>query len=99
MKILYNLIIELADISKEEMGSALACCGKQEEDGSNLNTALLGKEYHSADKMRRIIRIQACFRGFMARKRVKAIRGDDGVKSMMNHFNYNGPANFENPEV
>ena len=36
----------------------------------------------------------------MARKRVKAIKGgDDGVKSMMNHFNYTGPANFENAEV
>lgn len=77
----------------------MACCGKQEEDANNLNTQGFNKDVHSNDKIRRIVKIQSLFRSYMARKRVKAIREGTGTKSMMNNFNYNGPENYENPEV
>ncbi len=81
------------------MGSAMGCCGKTEEDANNLNTGTLGREHYGIDKIRRIVKIQAHIRGFLARKRVKVLRATSGGKSMMNHFNYNGPANYENPDV
>lgn len=45
-----------------------------------------------------IIKIQALMRGFRDRKRVKALRASR-ARSMMNHFDYNGPENFDNPDV
>ena len=81
------------------MGSAMACCGKQEDDQNNLNTQGFTKDMHSNDKIRRIVKIQAIFRGYLTRKRVRALRDSGGTKSMMNNFNYNGPENYENPEV
>ena len=80
------------------MGNSLACCGKNESDPNNLDTTKLGN-YQGATKLRSIIRIQSIFRGYMARKRVKALKETYGVKSMMNHFDFTGPANYDNPEV
>ena len=45
-----------------------------------------------------IIKIQALMRGHRDRKIVKALRASK-AKSMMNHFDYTGPANFDNPDV
>jgi hypothetical protein len=80
------------------MGSAIGCCGKQEDDPNNVTTNHnLNKDFHSSDKLRRIVAIQSVFRGFLARKRVKAIKeSGSGMKSMMHHFNFNGPANYDN---
>lgn len=80
------------------MGNSLACCGKNEADPNNLDTGKLN-QYNGPAKLRSIIRIQSIFRGFMARKRVKALKETSGVKSMMNHFDFTGPANYDNPEV
>lgn len=39
-------------------------------------------------------------RGYLTRKHIKAIRGGQGFgKSMMNHFDFTGPANFDNQDV
>lgn len=39
-------------------------------------------------------------RGYLTRKRVRIIKSQGGFgKSMMNKFDFNGPANFDNPEV
>lgn len=64
-----------------------------------METNKINLNAYSKDKIKRIVRIQAAFRGFMARKRVKEIKEMSGTKSMMNHFNFTGPANYENPEV
>lgn len=76
----------------------MACCGTKENENEVLTPPYLTGAM-SADKLRRIVKIQAAFRGYMTRKRVKAIRDNEGVKSMMNHFNFQGPANYDNPEV
>ena len=81
------------------MGSTMACCGKQDEDPNNIVTGGFTKWHYTGDKIYNIIKIQAIFRGYLARKRVKALKSSEGIKSMMNNFNYNGPANYENPEV
>lgn len=81
------------------MGNSLACCGKSESDPNNINTDL-GREYNSGAKLRAIIKIQARFRGFLARKYVRQLKEQSGVKSMMNlNNNFSGPANYDNPEV
>ncbi len=80
------------------MGNSLACCGKNDTDPNNLDTGKLG-QYSGPSKLRAIIRIQAIFRGYMDRKRVRALKETYGVKSMMNHFDFTGPANYDNPEV
>ena len=39
-------------------------------------------------------------RGYLTRKRIRIIKNQGGFgKSMMNKFDFNGPANFDNPEV
>jgi IQ calmodulin-binding motif len=80
------------------MGNSLACCGKNDSDPNNINTEL-GKEQSNSAKMRAIVKIQSLFRAVMARKRVKALRESMGVKSMMHHANFSGPANYDNPAV
>ena len=52
------------------MGNSLACCGKSDSDPNNINTEF-GGEFKSASKLRQIIKIQAHFRGFLTRKRVR----------------------------
>lgn len=82
------------------MGNGMACCGKQDDDPNNLNTATLGKDKHSLNKLRMIVKIQAAIRGYLTRKRVRGLKeGQFGGKAMMNHFNFSGPTNFENPDV
>jgi len=49
-----------------------------------------------------IVRIQAAFRGFMARKRVRRIRESQGYKgNIMSNFQMspNGQYNYDNPDV
>ena len=80
----------------------MACCGKNDADPNNINTDQFGKGHdylHQADKIKTIIRIQAAFRGYMARKRVRSLRFSGGGRTMMHAANYNGVANYENPEV
>lgn len=87
------------------MGNAMGCCGKSDDDPNNVNTTggvhLNAKDFHSGEKLRRIVRIQAAFRGFLGRKRAQNIRSGavTAPKSMMHHFNFSGPANYDNPEV
>jgi hypothetical protein len=87
-------------LKQEEMGNSLACCGSNEEDPNNMTTGNLGRDLHSPDKIRMIIKIQATFRGYLDRKRVGSLRVTGGHKSMMhsNHA-YQGVANYENDDV
>jgi hypothetical protein len=55
------------------MGSTLGCCSKNEEDPNNVNMQFLDASYNTHNKMRMIIRIQALFRGYLTRKKVRAI--------------------------
>lgn len=80
------------------MGNSFACCGKSDVDPNNLDTTKF-QNYQGPSKLRAIIRLQAAFRGFLARRRVKTMKESMGVKSMMNHFDFTGPANYDNPEV
>ena len=51
----------------------MACCGKSEIDSNDIKTNDFTKhlqKLHGSDKISLIIRIQANFRGFLARKRV-----------------------------
>jgi hypothetical protein len=80
------------------MGNAMTCCGKSDSDANNINTGTL-QGLSSAERIRVIVKIQSIFRGFLARKRVKAIRESGGIRSMMNHNNYQGAPNYDNPEV
>lgn len=79
------------------MGSSIACCGKSDSDPNNINTEL-GRDFSGA-KLKSIIRIQCLFRGVLARKRVRQLKESMGVKSMMHHANFTGPANYDNPAV
>ena len=80
------------------MGNSFACCGKNDQDSNNLDTAKLGN-YHGAAKLRMIVKIQAAFRGFLTRKHVQRLRAGQEAKSMMNHFDFSGPANYDNQDV
>ena len=52
-----------------------------------------------------IIRIQAAFRGYMARKRIQQLRGSMGYRAhgmagmMMHNADGSMPANYDNPDV
>ena len=50
------------------MGNAMACCGKNESDPNNFKVDDFSNI--KGDKLRMIIRLQAAFRGYLARKRV-----------------------------
>ena len=52
------------------MGNSLACCGKNEADPNNFKVDEFNN-LKGSDKIRMIIKIQAFFRGVLARKRVK----------------------------
>jgi len=83
------------------MGSAMGCCGKSDEDANNMSigATLGGRDFQSGDKFKRIVKIQAAIRGYLTRKRIRGLKDQDGFKSMMNNFNFSGPANYDNPEV
>lgn len=55
------------------MGNTFACCGKSDVDPNNLDTSRF-QNYQGPSKLRAIIKVQAVFRGFLARKRVKALK-------------------------
>jgi IQ calmodulin-binding motif len=81
----------------------LACCGKSEVDTNDVTT--LG-HYHIndvlryPDNIRRIVLIQAAFRGYLARKRANQKRMTGG-RNFMQHNQYPAdlPFNYDNPDV
>ncbi len=55
------------------MGQTMACCGKSEIDSNDVKTNDFNNAYSNlkhSDKVALIIKIQAAFRGYRARKRV-----------------------------
>ena len=62
------------------MGQNLTCCSNSNVDTTNdFKTNDFKNQYKiTKDKMHLIIRIQAAFRGFLARKRVQRIREQTG---------------------
>lgn len=77
----------------------MACCGKNESDPNNVNTDMFTRDYQGNNNIKLIVKIQAGIRGFLARRRVAKLRSSVGTKSMMHHSNFQGPVNYENPEV
>jgi hypothetical protein len=66
----------------------MTCCGKGDSDPNNLNTDAFHKDFQSWDKLVMIIKIQSQIRAYLARKRVRMLRGTQGTKSMMHHTNF-----------
>lgn len=84
----------------------MACCGKSEIDSNDIKTNDFTKhlqKLHGSDKISLIIRIQANFRGFLARKRVQRMRETMGYNNPgmagRFHMSPDGQANYENPDV
>lgn len=80
------------------MGNTLGCCSKHEEDPNNVNMVFLEANYNNKEKMRRIVKIQAIFRGYLTRKRVRLILEQEGI-NIGSKFRFGGAANYENPDV
>lgn len=82
------------------MGAAVACCGNNDPEKCEVKThdPAVGhtREMRDSDKIYLIVKIQAIFRGYLTRKRIREVRGSDG---MMNRPSYDGVANYDNPEV
>ncbi len=85
----------------------MACCGKSEIDTTDIKTNDFTKHYaklkHS-DKVSLIIRIQAFFRGYRARKRIQRFRDQQTEagyhKGMPNvQISPDGVQNYDNPDV
>lgn len=53
----------------------MACCGKGDSDPNNLNTDAFTKDFQGWDKLLMIIKIQSAIRAYLARKRVRLLRG------------------------
>ena len=81
------------------MGAAVACCGNNDPEKCEIKThdPAVGhtRDMRDIDKLALVIKIQARWRGYLARKRLR-IRGSEG---MMNRPSYEGAANYDNPEV
>jgi hypothetical protein len=82
----------------------MACCGKSEIDSNDVKTNDFTKHYQKlkhSDKVALIIKIQAFFRGFRARKRIQKIREQTGFHAGMGQFNmhHEGASNYDNPDV
>lgn len=55
----------------------MACCGKSEIDSNDIKTNDFHNHYNylkQSDKVRLIVRIQAAYRGYRARKRIARMR-------------------------
>lgn len=86
------------------MGQAMACCSKQDIDSNDIKTNDFNTKWQNmkhSDKVALIIRIQAAFRGFKARMRVKRLLDAQGFHPGMGHYqgSPDGATNYENPDV
>ncbi len=88
------------------MGQSFACCSNNNVDNNDIKT----NDFHnslsklkSADKIALIVKLQAAFRGYMARKRVQRIRENTGYRygggGMFNNHSPDGVQNYDNPDV
>lgn len=84
----------------------MACCGKSEIDSNDVKTNDFTKYYQKlkhTDKVALIVRIQAFFRGYKARKRIAKLRnarGDGFNHGMPNvQLSPDGVQNYDNPDV
>jgi hypothetical protein len=89
------------------MGQTFACCSNNNVDNNDIKT----NDFHnslsklkSSDKLRLIIKVQAFFRGVLARKRVQRIRENSGQRfggagGMFNNHSPDGVQNYDNPDV
>ncbi len=80
------------------MGNSFACCGKNDADPNNVDTNKLS-DTKGGIKIRAIVKVQALIRGYLTRKKVKAIQQSMQIHPMMHNSDYNGPANYDNPDV
>jgi hypothetical protein len=58
------------------MGQAMACCSNQNVDSNDIKTNDFNTKWQNmkhSEKVALIVRIQAAFRGFRARKRVRKL--------------------------
>jgi hypothetical protein len=95
------------------MGQTLACCGKSEAEVGEIKTNKFYKDHGVSSKflqlsqreqIRIVVRIQALFRGYLARKRVQQIKQSMGYRTnqgmMVNYpVDANIPLNYDNPDV
>jgi hypothetical protein len=95
------------------MGQTLACCGKNDSEVGEIKTHNLYKDHGVSSKflqlsqkeqIRIIVKIQALFRGYLARKRVHMIKQSLGYRTnqgMMVNYQIDGsvPLNYDNPDV
>lgn len=67
----------------------MACCGKSEIDNTDIKTNDFHDHYKHlkySDKVALIVRLQAAFRGYLARKRVYRIREQYGFHAGMQSY-------------
>ncbi|TNV83491.1 hypothetical protein FGO68_gene3019 [Halteria grandinella] len=90
------------------MGQTLACCGKSEVDSNDIKTQGIVDildQLKSTKSIRRIIKIQSVFRGYLTRKHVRQLRESLDYEFMRNKDGMLGPNgeplpfNYENPDV
>ena len=89
------------------MGQTLGCCGNGQVDNNDIKTP--SYDQYAADRLRHphiialIIKIQAAFRGYMARKYVRQIKESQYHQgfSYNQNVNNNGELvyNYDNPDV
>jgi len=86
------------------MGQAIACCGNNDQDKSEVNThdpAFYGHtqgEIKGSDKIALIVKIQSVFRGYLTRKYVQELRASN-APGFMNRPSYVGDPNWDNEDV
>ena len=95
------------------MGQTLACCGKSDTEVGEVKTNNFYKDHGVSsrflqlslrEQIRIVIKIQALFRGYLARKRVQQIKQSMGYRTnqgmMVNYpVDANIPLNYDNPDV
>ena len=65
------------------MGQSFACCSNNNVDNNDIKTNDFQNAFNrlkSSDKINLIIKLQAAFRGHLARKRVQRIRDQSGYR-------------------